>query len=106
MRIILTLMAVMAVAAIASGAESGKVEFVKFDEAKTALTAKNPTCLYDKPDIDMDPVMCFPTIGTELKVIGKLDKEYEVEGKKGYWYVVDLGTGDAYCVFESYIEFK
>ncbi len=105
MRAILILTAVLAVAAVASGAASGKVEFVKFDEAKTAVTTKNPTCLHDKPDNDAESVMCFKE-GSELKVIGKLDKEYEVEGEKGYWYVVDMGTGDAYYVFESYLEFK
>lgn len=105
MRAIFILTALLAVAALAAGAASDKVEFVKFDEAKTAVTAKNPTCLHDTPGNGDEAVMCFAK-GAELKVIGKLDKEYEVDGETGYWYVVDMGTGDAFYVFESYIEFK
>ncbi len=104
MRTILILTAVLAVAAVASGAAPGKVEYINFDEAKIAVTTENPTCLYDAPNDEEDSVMCFPE-GSELTLIGKIKKKVEVEGKEGYWYKVDLGTGDDYYVFGSYIEF-
>jgi hypothetical protein len=105
MRTIFILTALLAVAAVASGAAPAKAKYVEFDNVKTAVTVKVPTCLHDTPSDKDESVMCFAVEGAELTIIGKINKKVKVDGESGYWYKVDMGDGEDYYVFSTYIEF-